>query len=79
MMPIIITDTTINQAFVHIITTTPMIIRSQHDISETTVLAAYLPRMHALHARQLRYISTHDYIPGLINAMADFASRLLDL
>ena len=58
---------------------TPTVFWQRKGSTTTTGPAAYLLRLHALHARHLRYISTHDYIPGPINAMADDASRLLHL
>jgi hypothetical protein len=58
---------------------TPTVFWQRRGSVTTTGPAAYLLRLHALHARHLRYISTHDYIPGPINAMADDASRLLHL
>ena len=36
--------------------------------------AAYLLRLQALHARQYRYMPTHDFIPGDLNVMGDDAS-----
>lgn len=56
---------------------TPTVFWQRKGSTTTTGPAAYLLRLHALHARHLRYIATHDYIPGPINAMADDASRLL--
>jgi hypothetical protein len=53
---------------------TPTVFWQRRGSVTTTGPAAYLLR---LHARHLRYISTHDYIPGPINAMADDASRLV--
>jgi hypothetical protein len=58
---------------------TPTVFWQRRGSTNTTGPAAYLLRAHALHARQLRYIASHDYIPGPINAMADCASRLIDL
>ena len=47
----------------------------------TTTLgpAAFLLRLQALHQRFFRYVPLRDYIPGPINAMADFLSRQWDL
>ena len=38
----------------------------------TLGLAAFLLRLQALHQRYYRYVPLCDYIPGPINAMADF-------
>jgi hypothetical protein len=40
---------------------------------------AYLLRLAALHKRHYRYATTHSYIPGNLNTMADDASRLFEL
>jgi hypothetical protein len=40
---------------------------------------AYLLRLGALHQRHHRYVPQHDYVPGVVNAMADDASRLWHL
>lgn len=40
---------------------------------------AYLLRLFGIHQRYHRYISRHDYQPGLSNKMADDASRLFHL
>jgi hypothetical protein len=58
---------------------TPTVFWQKRGSTTTTGPAAYLLRWHALHTRQLRYISLHDYIPGPRNTMADNASRLFDL
>jgi hypothetical protein len=58
---------------------TPTVFWQKKGSTVTTSPAAYLLRVHTLHARQFRYISTHDYIPGPQNAMADCASRLLEI
>jgi hypothetical protein len=57
---------------------TPTVCWQKKGSHTTTGQAAYLLRLQALHARHLRYMSTHDYMPGPINPMVDFASRLLD-
>ena len=46
-----------------------------------TSLAArsYLLRVNALHQRAHRYVARHHYIPGIVNTMADDASRRWDL
>jgi hypothetical protein len=55
---------------------TPAVSRFQKGSTTTAGAAAYLNRLLALHQRQHRYLSVHDYIPGPDNAMADDASRL---
>ena len=45
----------------------------------TNATPAYLLRLQALHQRFHRYISTHSYLPGVLNSMADDASRLWHL
>ena len=52
----------------------------QHKGSTTTTSApAYLLRLQALHQRFHRYNSQSFYIPGVVNTMADDASRLFHL
>jgi hypothetical protein len=70
-----ITETTV--ASLH--DNTPTVFWQRRGSTTHTGPAAYLLRLHALHVRQFRYISTHDYIPGHINTMADYASRSFDL
>jgi hypothetical protein len=69
-----ITETTV--ASLH--DNTPTVFWQRRGSTTHTNPAAYLLRLHALHVRQFRYISTHDYIPGHINMMADYASRSFD-
>lgn len=40
---------------------------------------AYLLRLNALHQRTHRYVARHHFIPGVLNGMADDASRLWHL
>jgi hypothetical protein len=58
---------------------TPTVFWQKRGSTTTTGPAAYLLRVHSLHARLLRYIPSHDYIPGPTNGMADCASRKFDL
>ena len=41
----------------------------------TTGPPAYLLHLQALHQRQFRYVTKHDYIPGQSNVMVDFLSQ----
>lgn len=55
---------------------TPAVYWNRKGSATTTGPAAYLLRLAGLHQRVHRYVSTHDFIPGKANAMADDASRL---
>ena len=55
---------------------TPALYWSRKGSATTTGPAAYLLRLRALHQRHHRYIAQHDFIPGVLNCMADDASRL---
>lgn len=58
---------------------TPAVAWQRKGSTTTTGPAAYLLRIQALHQRFHRYVPRHDYIPGLVNAMADDCSRLWEL
>ncbi len=45
----------------------------------STAARAYLLRFNAFHQRAHRYVARHHYIPGMLNSMADDASRLWSL
>jgi hypothetical protein len=54
---------------------TPTVFWSRKGSATTIGPAAYLLRLQALHRRLFRYVPLVDFIPGVVNAMADFASR----
>ena len=58
---------------------TPALFWQRKGSATTKGPAAYLLRLQTLHQRHYRYVATHDFIPGVLNAMADEASRLTHL
>ena len=58
---------------------TPALSWQQRGSISTNTTPAYLLRLQALHQRHHRYIKTHSYLPGRLNAMADDASRMWSL
>ena len=57
----------------------PMVSWHHKGSTTTTGPTAYLLRLNSLHQRHFRYLAKADYIPGLVNAMADDCSRLWHL
>jgi hypothetical protein len=47
--------------------------------STSSSARAYLLRLNAVHQRAHRYVARHHFIPGVLNSMADDASRLWHL
>jgi hypothetical protein len=58
---------------------TPALSWQNRGAVSTTGPAAYLLRLQALHQRFHRYCGEHFFIPGVLNSMADDASRLTHL
>jgi hypothetical protein len=58
---------------------TPAVAWQRKGSTSTMGPAAYLLRVQALHQRFYRYVSRIDHIPGVVNAMADAASRRWEL
>jgi hypothetical protein len=58
---------------------TAAVSREQRGSTSTDAPAAYLCRIAALHQRENRYRLTSAYLPGMLNVMADDASRRWDL
>jgi hypothetical protein len=58
---------------------TAAVSRDQRGSTSTDAPAAYLCRIAALHQRDNRYRLTTAYLPGVLNVMADDASRRWDL
>jgi hypothetical protein len=58
---------------------TPAVAWQRKGSTTTTSAPAYLLRVQALHQRYHRYFSSIFYLPGVINKMADDASRLFHL
>jgi hypothetical protein len=58
---------------------TAAVSREQRGSTSTDAPAAYLCRIAALHQRENRYRLSTAYLPGILNVMADDASRRWDL
>jgi hypothetical protein len=52
----------------------------QHQgLATTNAVPAFLLRLQAIHQRFHHYVPQHSYLPGKLNSMADYASRLWNL
>lgn len=58
---------------------TPTLAWQRKGSTTTSRSAAELLRLQARHQRYHRYLKLHDYLPGVLNPMADDASRLQHL
>ena len=58
---------------------TPAVAWQSKGSTTTSSAPAYLLRLQTLHQRFHRYFSSIFYIPGVVNIMADDASRLFDM